>query len=265
MRNSHSRRRWGALTGTAVTVATLLTTLAPSASATETGNPPTWNSVLQAELLRRASGDNPSAADIAAVKRDPVLSKLVVDPSRTETTVDEAIVTEDGQYVDANGKPLTAAQIAKVTPPKTATPSDDAAVTITPAENDVDPQASPLISRAVTGGKWRMTHITHTHRSYFGTVIFKYHTYAEFNYANGQVRAWGDRSDDFTEADEVVDIEPKLIVDSKSRVPASSGTSMMKRKVALCAFRYGCYATLYPWARVKVYGTGKTKYDGSGV
>ncbi|GHA16060.1 hypothetical protein ACFOOM_10320 [Streptomyces echinoruber] len=42
-------------------------------------------------------------------------------------------------------------------------------------------------------------------------------------------------------------------------------SAMMKREVELCVFKYGCYSTLHPWAKVKVYGSGKTAIGGSGV
>lgn len=141
--------------------------------------------------------------------------------------------------------------------------SDPATEVWTPEETEVDLGGSGVQPR-ITGGTWRMTHIIHTHWSYSHKVIFKYHTYAEFNYGSGKVRAWGSRYDDITNTSVDVKIRA-LIVNQKSRTPASSGTSYMKREAELCVFRYGCYATLHPWAKTQVFGTGKTKYVGSGV
>ncbi|NJP53324.1 hypothetical protein HCJ93_25480 [Streptomyces sp. SBST2-5] len=200
------------------------------------------------------------------MKRNPELAKIVRDPSRTETTVEEAIINDDGKAVGADGKPLTAKQLADIMPPAGATLSKPDEETITPEETEADgSKGATFAAAAVKGGKWKMTHVTHTHRSYLGSVIFKYHTYAEFNYGSGKVRAWGSRYDNFTNEQDVVDVDNRLLTNAKSRVPASSATSMMKRKVQLCVAKYGCYATLYPWARTKVYGSGKTKYDGSGA
>lgn len=263
----HSRRQRGTLAGVTITATALIATLTPSATAVEKSDPPTWNSVLTAALLKRVSNGTGNAADIDAVKREPELAKIVVDPSRTETTIEEAVITDDGKAVSSDGKPLTPEQVARIMPPTSATPSNEAEEVITPEETEADGAtlATFAATAGVKGGKWKMTHITHTHRSYFGSVIFKYHTYAEFNYGSGKVRAWGSRYDDFSNEQDVVEVDNKRITNAKSRVPASSATSKMKRKVQLCAVKYGCYATLYPWAQVKVYGTGKTKYDGSGA
>ncbi|OIJ85065.1 hypothetical protein BIV25_44995 [Streptomyces sp. MUSC 14] len=161
-------------------------------------------------------------------------------------------------------------------PPKGAEPSDPAQVVETPEETDSDtaeldiaalPQDAAGLVAAKASNKWKMTHITHTHRSYTGAIIFKYHTYAEFQYNGSKVLKWGQRYDDFTDEDPVaaVKVNPKRLLDTKSRTPANSGTSSMKREAELCVFKYGCYATLHPWAQVKVYGSGKTAIGGSGV
>jgi len=247
----------------------LAATLTPSVSAAE--NPPSWKAAATAAILKRVSAGAGSATDVAAVKRNPELAKIAHDPSRTEVKVEEAVFDEDGSSVGGDGKPLTPERLAEIMPPADAALSVPDEVTVTPEETEVDGGASsskvtPLAAAArVKGGKWKMTHVTHTHRSYLGSVIFKYHTYAEFNYGSGKVRAWGSRYDNFTNEQDIVDVDNRRLTDTKSRVPASSATSMMKRKVQLCVVKYGCYATLYPWAKTKVYGSGKTKIDGSGA
>ena len=188
-RASQNRCKRGALTGTVIIAAALVAPLTPSAHAAE-GSDPVWASLLRASAARILSG-NPTDADIALIKNNPEFAKLIPDPTRTEISVEEAIITEDGKAVDADGKPLTSAQLAEVMPPATATPSDEAEEVVTPEETDVDPATSSASILRVSGGKWKMTHITHTHRSYSGHVIFKCHTYAEFNYGSGKVRAWG--------------------------------------------------------------------------
>lgn len=267
MRKLYNRRQRGALAGVAVTATALIATLTPSAAAAEISDPPSWDSIITAALLKRVSEGTGTVSDVNSVKRDPELAKIVPDPSRTETTVQEAVFTEDGKAIGADGNPLTAEQLANVMPPASATPSNAADEVITPEETEVDEGTTTALAAAarITGGRWKMTHITHTHRSYLGSVIFKYHTYAEFNYGSGKVRDWGTRYDDFTNVQSIVDIGDKLIVNTKSRVPATSATTMMKRKAQLCVAQYGCYANLYPWAKTQVYGTGKTKYAGSGV
>ncbi|MFV2119059.1 hypothetical protein ACE14D_11675 [Streptomyces sp. Act-28] len=235
-----------------------MATLAPAAHA----DAPSEDRVRLA-LQRHADGTW-TQEDVDIVRSIPELAGQVMDVTRPDEIVTkEAAFTSTGQAVSpANGEPLTPEQLAEVMPPSTAEPSDPATEVTTPEE--VDPEAGGISPR-ITGGTWKMTHITHTHRSYSGSVIFKYHTYARFNYGGGKVRAWGQRYDDVTNTSVDVKIEPKLIVNTKSSVPASYATSQMKRQVELCVFKYGCYATLHPWAKVGVYGSGKTKIVGSGV
>ncbi|MGR8010430.1 hypothetical protein [Streptomyces hypolithicus] len=173
----------------------------------------------------------------------------------------EAEFSANGQAVSPmNGKPLSVEELAEIKPPShlSGEPKPDE-VTL-PAE-DAGPNT---ITPFITGGKWKMTHVTHTHRSYSGSVIYKYQTWAEFNYGGGKVRAWRFRDDDITNASDIVNVDNRLIVNSKTATPASSATSKMKRKVELCVMKYGCYATMYPYAYTTVKGTGKTSFT-SGV
>ncbi|MBW5420303.1 hypothetical protein GKQ77_01790 [Streptomyces sp. BG9H] len=226
-------------------------------------------------LLAKIQGGDASPQEINTLKHlYPEIAKTIDDPSRTEVSVKEAVITEDGKIVSpVTGKPLSAAEIAEIEPPADAKPSDPSEEVETPEETEVDPEGAAAsasgtssLRAAVSGGKWKMTHITHTHRSLLGDTIFKYHTYARFNYKGGKVRAWGKRYDRFTNEADVVDVEKDRYENRKSKVPASSATSMMKRKVKLCAVgTISCYATLYPWAKVQVFGTGRTKIAGSGA
>ncbi|WP_432032701.1 hypothetical protein [Streptomyces antibioticus] len=234
----------------AIVAATALTvSLAPAANAAT----PTDAEITAA--LKRYGDGTWTQTDVNLIRSIPELAAAVPDVTRPEeVTVTSAVVGDAGQVI-----------------PKDAERSDPSQVQETPAETEVDSaalRASAVPSAATAGSKkWRMTHITHTHRSLTGAIIFKYHTYAEFQYDGSKVLKWGERSDDFTDEDLVagLNIQPKLIVDTKSRTPASSGSSKMKREVELCVAHYGCYATLHPWAQVKVYGTGKTAIGGSGV
>jgi hypothetical protein len=260
MRKQHSKLY--AAVGAFAAASALMVTMAPAAHAAE----PT-DAEIGAALQRHGDGTW-TQADVDLIRSVPSLAAVVEDVTRPEEVVTRtAVLNAAGQPVAAaNGESLTPEQAAGFTPPADAQPSSSGEAVITPAENDVDHETGG-ISPLVTGGTWKMTHITHTHRSYSGAIIFRYHTYAQFNYGSGKVRAWGERYDDFTDEDLVaqVKITPKRVVDTKSATPANSGSSMMKREVDLCVFKYGCYATLHPWAKVKVYGTGKTAIDGSGV
>ncbi|MGW0907010.1 hypothetical protein [Streptomyces sp. NPDC002853] len=280
MRSLHCSRRL--LSGTAVAVATLLTTLTPAVAANDPAADATKKARVAVLLSRIAvtgvSMDSGNEAAIAqhyrfldTLKEEfPEVAKGVPDPRYLKVSVDEAVVSEEGEAVSAEtGKPLSAAELAEIEPPADAQLSDPSEEQETPEETDVDLEAPALKSAGVgaarvSGGKWKMTHITYTHRSYLGSTIFKYHTYARFNYKGGKVRAWGKRYDRFSNEQDVVDTGSR-IENRKSRVPASSATSMMKRKVKLQVPVYGDYANVYPWAKVKVYGTGKTKVAGSGA
>ncbi|MER6421688.1 hypothetical protein [Streptomyces sp. NPDC001137] len=219
--------------------------------------------------LRHVGDGTYTQADLNLIKSVPGLAARVVDPTKPEeVTIKEAVVTPGvkGGVSAINGSSLSSKDMLDVMPPAGALPST--APVWTPEETEADGSGSASASAvAATGDKWRMTHITHTHRSLTGAIIFRYHTYAEFRYGGGKVREWGERYDDFSDYDPVVsvNVDSKREVDTKSRVPASSGSSMMKRKAELCVAKYGCYATLHPWAKVKVYGTGKTAIAGSGV
>ncbi|MFD9789674.1 hypothetical protein ACFWXK_01860 [Streptomyces sp. NPDC059070] len=256
--------RRGVLAGALVSATALLVTLAPSAVAD--GTPWNGRDLQIATALKHHAEGTQNQADINLIRSIPELAASVPDPTQPEeVTIKEAIFTGSGQAVSpANGEPLSSAELADIMPPSTAQPSAPGEAVEGPEETEVDKEPGSGLVGA-TGGTWKMTHVYHTHRSYLGSVIFKYHTYAEFNYGGGKVRAWGDRYDDFSNVQQVVKIDNRRLADRYSRVPASSGTSKMSRQIELCFTKYGCYATLHPYASVQVFGTGKTKIAGTGV
>ncbi|MGV9785821.1 hypothetical protein ACWEIK_00930 [Streptomyces sp. NPDC004673] len=255
--------RISAVASAVVAAAALAITLAPSAQAAT----PTDAQITAA--LQRHNDGTWTQADVDLIRSVPELAAVVEDVTRPqEVTTNSVMFTDSGQPVGpANGEPLTAEQLAEIMPGPNAQLSVPGEVVTTPAETDVEPGTNGISPR-ITGGTWKMTHITYTHRSYSGDIIFRYHTYARFNYGGGKVRAWGERYDDFTnESSSVMQVKigAKRITDTKSATPANSASSKMKREVDLCVLKYGCYATLHPWAQVKVYGSGKTAIGGSGV
>lgn len=75
--------------------------------------------------------------------------------------VKEAEVADSGQLVSpANGEPLTAEELAELTPSAGADSSVADAVT-TSAE--AESAAPGKFAIQITGGKWRKTHVTRTH------------------------------------------------------------------------------------------------------
>ncbi|MFF7164071.1 hypothetical protein ACFZBP_22400 [Streptomyces sp. NPDC008086] len=241
--------------------------LAPAAHAAE----PTDEQIRLA--VQRHFNGSWTQEDVALVRSIPELAAVVPDVTRpVEVDVDSVVTNADA--VTPADQARIAAELALAAargtlPPKEAVPSEAGEENVSTAEPEIDPEGEAASTPSGLRGKtrWKMTHITHTHRSYTGMTIFKYHTYAEFQYNGSKVLKWGQRYDDFTDEDKVagIKIESKRIVNTKSRTPAASASSTMKRQVELCVFKYGCYATLHPWAKVKVYGTGKTKIGGSGV
>lgn len=109
---------------------------------------------------------------------------------------------------------------------------------------------------------WKWVTVTYTHKSLLGSTIYKYHHKVHFEYGGGKVRAWGARSDDVTNEQDVVVIHGRT-KNTKSSVPATAATSYMKRHISLTVPLYGEYAQLYPWVKIKVKGTGGYSYSGS--
>ncbi|MFD5894113.1 hypothetical protein [Streptomyces sp. NPDC060366] len=118
-------------------------------------------------------------------------------------------------------------------------------------------------TRAATG-TWRATHVTYTNYSYTGSVIYKYHHKANFQYSGGKVRAWGSRSDYTSNESSVVDVQNRL-TNTKTSLPASTAYSTMKRKIVLKVPIYGEYASNYPWIKIKMTGSGGTSFTGAAL
>ncbi|KNB51016.1 hypothetical protein [Streptomyces caatingaensis] len=203
---------------------------------------------ISAALKRHGDGTW-TQKDVALIRSIPALAAVVEDVTRPAEVKTETRSVAPGEGVLPKGAEL----------------EDASRTLVTPVETDVDPKSTGTPMRTAAP-QWRMTHITYTHRSYTGSTIFKYHAYAEFQYNGSKVLKWGQRYDVVEDKDRVAQVKTgRRQVDTKSRTPATSGTSMMKREVELCVTKWGCYSTLHPWAKVKVYGTGKTAIDGTGV
>ncbi|MEU6483498.1 hypothetical protein [Streptomyces sp. NPDC046887] len=242
-----------------VSAAALLATVAPGAAQAATSDQAPDPAVAAA--LQRVANGSWTKSDISLLKSIPEVAAGVVDPTKpAEVTIKEAAFEANGQAVSpANGEPLTGAELAEVTPPSHLTGQPQ------PGEQTLPAEGEPVtIAPRITGGRWKMTHVTHTHRSLLGSTIFKYHTWAEFNYGSGKVRAWRFRDDDITNAQSIVNVGDRRIVASKTAVGTSQATSKMKRKIELCVAKYGCYATMYPYAYTTVKGSGSTSFT-SGV
>ncbi|MFF5498283.1 hypothetical protein [Streptomyces aquilus] len=255
--------------GAAITATALAVTMAPAAHAAE----PT-DAQISAAIQRHFDGTW-TQADVNLIRSIPELAAVVPNVTRpVESTTESVVTTSEG--LSWRDQATLALELKRAKAQGTL-PGPEAQLSVaseeveTPAEVEVDSAPTTDVDGPIpfaAGNKrWKTTHVYHTHRSYTGAIIFRYHTYAEFQYDGSKVLKWGSRYDDFTNFDAGVDVNigDRLLVNTKSRTPASSGSSMMKRQVQLCVLRYGCYSTLHPWAQVKVYGTGKTKIGGTGV
>ncbi|MEU0370020.1 hypothetical protein ABZ070_07085 [Streptomyces sp. NPDC006283] len=258
MFTARRRSAWNFAASTVVCAAAVVATLTPTAQAVDNAPDP----AVAAALQRHADGSW-TQADVDLIRSIPELAAVVADPTRpVEVTTKEAAFSASGQAVSPmDGEPLSPEELAEVMPPAHLDGKPQPGEVTLPAES-ADTAGS--FGTRITGGRWKMTHVTHTHRSYSGSVIYKYQTWAEFNYGGGKVRAWRYRADDITNASEIVNVDNRRIVDSKTSTPASSATSKMKRKVELCIFKYGCYSTMYPYVYTTVKGTGRTSFT-SGV
>lgn len=238
----------------------------PTAYADDVANP----AVVAA--LQRVQDGTWTEADAELIGSVPELAAAMPDP-RVEPTVTveeiEYVVLSDGTMETTATSGLTDADAATAATPEglesliATTPGADASVTDLeelPAEEDDSTDSG--VSTLAAAGKWKWTHVWVTNYSYLGNVIYKYHQKAHFKYDGSKVTAWGKRYDYPSNEQDVVNVGDR-IVNQKSGVPAKTATSFMKRQFQLCLPVYGCYATNYPWSKIKVKGTGATSFTSS--
>ncbi|MFF5364339.1 hypothetical protein ACFY4I_33955 [Streptomyces scabiei] len=257
MKATLPRKKRYLATGALSALTVLMAVLAPTSSAAATVADPA-DPAVQAAIKRTLEGGW-TQADIDLIMTNPALAAALPDPRKEPTVVvKEADFTESGQLVSpVNGEPLSAEEIAEMTPSAGAD-SSVADVVTTPAE--VESTAPSKFGIQITGGKWKKTHVTRTHYSYARDVIYKYHHWAEFNYKDGKVRAWRYRADDVSNALDWIEVKERM-KNEKSAVPASSATSYMKRKIAHCYIGNLACAYTYPWVKTKVKGNGKVTFS----
>ncbi|WP_307625017.1 hypothetical protein [Streptomyces turgidiscabies] len=249
-----------------VSAVAALSVTAPSAHAAGTPDP----AVVAA--LQRIQNGTWTNADAELIRGVPELAATTPDPRVAPTvTVEEIqyVVLPDGTMESTSTTGLSDADAAA------AGTSDGLRQLVTP-ESGADTSVGDLVELPEEGtsstapargvraasGKWKWSHVTVTAHSYFGTVIYKWHRKAQFRYDGSKVTQWGSRSDSTSNEQDVVQVGARL-ENQKSRVPASSATSFMKRRIDLCAPAYGCYATNYPWAKIKMKGNGTTSFTSS--
>ncbi|MEV5434827.1 hypothetical protein AB0K80_02160 [Streptomyces sp. NPDC052682] len=241
-----------------------LSATAPAAHAAGTPDP----AVVAA--LQRIQNGTWTDADAQLIGSIPELAATTPDPRvAPKTTVEEIeyVVLPDGTMQTTGTAGLSSADAATAGTSNglkkllSADAGDTSVDDVVEVPEETEAAASTAGVRAA-GGRWKWTHVTVTNYSYMGKVIYKYHHKAQFKYDGSKVTAWANRSDYTSNEQDVVQVGERMR-NEKSKVPAKSATSLMKRRIDLCAPVYGCYATNYPWSKIKVKGTGGTSFTSS--
>lgn len=252
--------------GVIVSAVAVMGVVAPSAHADNAPDP------AVTAALQRIQDGTWTDADAELIAGIPELAATTADPRvAPKTTVEEIdyVVLPDGtmESVGTTGLNDADAQAAETESGLrkliAVTPGADTSVTdVQELPAEPDDGTNSAFSARVASGKWKWSHVTVTNYSYLGSVIYKYHHKAQFKYNGSKVTAWGSRYDYTSNEQDVVQVGDRM-ANQKSAVPATSATSYMKRRIDLCAPVYGCYATNYPWSKIKVRGTGKTSFTSS--
>ncbi|MEV3973918.1 hypothetical protein AB0K68_38275 [Streptomyces sp. NPDC050698] len=241
-----------------------LSTTAPAAHAAESPDP----AVVAA--LQRIENGTWTNADAELIGSVPQLAATTPDPRvAPKTTVEEIeyVILPDGTLESTATTGLTDADAAAAGTSNglkrlLADQGDSSASDVVELPEEPEASAAASAGLRAAAGRWKWTHVTVTNYSYMGKVIYKYHHKARFRYDGSKVTAWGSRSDYTSNEQDVVQVGDRMR-NEKSRVPAKSATSLMKRRIDLCAPVYGCYATNYPWSKIKVKGSGGTSFTSS--
>lgn len=245
-----------------LTAVAALSATVPSAHAAEDPDP----AVVAA--LQRIQNGTWTNADAELIARTPELANTTSDPRvEPKTTVAsiEYVILPDGTLESTATTGLSDADAAQAQTSDGlqgllgANRGDTSVGDVVEVPEESATSAMSTRSVRATSGRWKWTHVTVTNYSYSGGVIYKYHHKARFRYDGTKVTQWGERSDYTSEEQDVVQVGERQR-NEKSSVPAASATSLMKRRIDLCAPVYGCYATNYPWSKIKVKGTGATSF-----
>ncbi|MFD5554560.1 hypothetical protein ACFWIA_12050 [Streptomyces sp. NPDC127068] len=252
------------------TAASVLVAIAPEARASAAPDP----AVVQA--LQRLGNGTWSNADVELIASNPALADKVPDP-RVPAAVDaeeiEYEVFDDGTMQAISTTGLSQADESKawdavrlpdlIKGPKGQDVSEADEVEV-PEETDPVSAVAAGDARAANveaaAGRWKTKRVSITHKSLLGTTLYKYHHRARFKYNGSKVTAWGARSDYTSNENGFVQVGNRTR-NEKTRLPAASAHSLMKRRIDLCMPVYGCYDTLYPWIKIKMKGSGATSHD----
>jgi hypothetical protein len=94
-----------------------------------------------------------------------------------------------------------------------------------------------------------------TSYTYLGFVHWMWKHSVEVCWDGVVVVQWRNRFDSMTYSDGTAYQGP-LLADSASQLPATPAASFFQRRIDICVFRYGCYASYAPWSQFNLNGDG---------
>jgi hypothetical protein len=98
-------------------------------------------------------------------------------------------------------------------------------------------------------------------RSLLGDTLYKWHHRVVYCRTARRVMHWQNRYDYLTAASSIVQVRERT-TNQQGGIGTSAAWSHLQRQLEFCVIKYGCYASLYPWSRITVYGAGGYDYTG---
>lgn len=125
------------------------------------------------------------------------------------------------------------------------------------------PDGGIAVSGCPSGQTAKRYTVVLRHRSLLRSTIYRYGHRVHYCIAGGKVTKWRARYDFLQSASFPVKWRDQILnVYTRLSSPASTAESTYQRHIELCVIKYGCYADIYPWSRLKVTGTGGKSYKG---
>ena len=92
-------------------------------------------------------------------------------------------------------------------------------------------------------------------QSLLGSTLFRFHQQIHWCADGVSVTSTHVRYHHLTDTSTVVNFR-SLTANTVNPVPAGYVESYMQGQIDLCVLKYGCYATYYPWVKIKMWGNG---------
>ena len=144
--------------------------------------------------------------------------------------------------------------------PSIAAQVPDPTAAVTSGTRTGDAASSDLVAaRASTCGHW--VDVWFRKRSLLGDTLYKWHHRVVYCRTARRVTHWQNRYDYRTAASSIVQVRERT-TNQQGGIGTSAAWSHLQRHLEFCVVKYGCYASLYPWSRITVYGAGGYDYTG---